>query len=194
MGGFLELYDGLPPDLIRLSPKKYATLIASISSIRLSLDQWRQTGEYNRLDMGLHNVPIAWGIIETLSDSVPSDTHDLSFITDAISVRLSALCSSHASSRRSYPTSISGRPPNGWVATTFDFGIAMNGRCDRRHLERSSPCLERPLISAAHAALLYSCTLGSFSRYPTPSSVSRIFGRFGSASIFCRSLWTKIRR
>jgi hypothetical protein len=40
----------------------------------------------------------------------------------------------------------------------FDFGIAMNGRCDRRHFERSSRCLERPPISTAHAALLYSWT------------------------------------
>ena len=50
----------------------------------------------------------------------------------------------------------------------------------------------RDETSAAEAVSLGS--LGGARRYPTPSSVNRMRGRLESASIFCRSLRTTMRR
>jgi hypothetical protein len=41
VAGFLELYDQLPPELIRLSADDYAPLIAAIGTVRYRIDQFQ---------------------------------------------------------------------------------------------------------------------------------------------------------
>ena len=82
IAAFVDLYDDLPPELIRLPADQYATLIAAMGTIRLGIDQWRQTREMPSLAGVAPAVQRAWEIIETLSGSVPSNAHDLAFVTD----------------------------------------------------------------------------------------------------------------
>ena len=82
IAGFLELYDSLPPELIRLQAGDYAQLIAEIGSVRIALDQWRQTANARSFKDTPNAIRIAWQIIEMLKDSVSAATYDLGFISD----------------------------------------------------------------------------------------------------------------
>jgi hypothetical protein len=41
IAGFLELFDQLPAELIRLPPDEFAELIASVATVRFGTDQYR---------------------------------------------------------------------------------------------------------------------------------------------------------
>ncbi len=84
VAGFLELYDQLPHELIRLSPGDYAPLVTAIGTIRFGTDQFRQTNNTESLRPVGGALGQAWRLIASLKDEAPSTTHDLSFITDAV--------------------------------------------------------------------------------------------------------------
>jgi hypothetical protein len=97
--GFLELFDQLPSELVRLPPNDYAALVAAIGRIRFAISHY---GVPNIRD-SLSSVPSAlndaWAIIKTLKDEVPSISHELSFIDDKelremIGLDLSAIATS----------------------------------------------------------------------------------------------------
>ncbi|WP_315745425.1 MULTISPECIES: hypothetical protein [unclassified Bradyrhizobium] len=83
VAGFLDLYDQLPDELIRLSPDDSAILIAAIGTIRIGMDQFRRTSNPEGLRPVGGALNNAWRLIATLKDAAPSIVHDLSFITDA---------------------------------------------------------------------------------------------------------------
>lgn len=84
VAGFLELYDQLPPELIRLSPNDYAELIASIGTVRFGTDQFRRGNSPDCLIPVGRPLSRAWKLIEKLKDEAPSVSHDLSFIKDPV--------------------------------------------------------------------------------------------------------------
>jgi hypothetical protein len=84
VAGFLELYDQVPCELIRLPPENYATLIKAIATIRFGLDKFRLTNSPNSLDPVGPALTNAWHLIATLKDEAPAITHDLSFVADPV--------------------------------------------------------------------------------------------------------------
>jgi hypothetical protein len=70
--GFLELYDRLPDELIRLSPDEYAALVAAIGDIRFNTDQYRMGKNYDVLGSVGSSLRRAWGLIEKLKDEAPT--------------------------------------------------------------------------------------------------------------------------
>jgi hypothetical protein len=82
--GFLELYDQLPNELIRLSADHHAELIKAIATIRYGLDKFRHPNSPDALVPVAPALKIAWPIIAALQDQVPATTHDFSFIGDAV--------------------------------------------------------------------------------------------------------------
>jgi hypothetical protein len=82
VAGFLELYDQLPSELVRLAPDDYASLVAAVGKIRFAIDHYGVPD----IRTSLMSVPAAleqsWKIIEKLHDEVPSISHELSFIAD----------------------------------------------------------------------------------------------------------------
>jgi hypothetical protein len=84
VAGFLELYDQLPPELIRLSADDFAELIASIAAVRYGTDQFRRGNNPDCLVPVGPALGSAWRLIEKLKDEAPSVSHDLSFIGDAV--------------------------------------------------------------------------------------------------------------
>jgi hypothetical protein len=84
VAGFLELYDQLPSALIRLSANDFADLVASIATVRYSVDQFRNGNSPDCLVPVGRALNTAWGLLQTLKDEVPSVSHDLSFIGDPV--------------------------------------------------------------------------------------------------------------
>jgi hypothetical protein len=84
VAGFLELYDQLPHELIRLSPADYAALITAIGTIRFGTEQFRLTSNPESLRPVGGALRNAWHLIATLKDEATSTGHDLSFITDKV--------------------------------------------------------------------------------------------------------------
>jgi hypothetical protein len=80
--GFLELYDELPSELIRLAPYDYAALTAAIGTIRFALDHYGQPNIRDSVNPIVQALATAWDMIKKLHDEVPSSAHDLSFIAD----------------------------------------------------------------------------------------------------------------
>jgi hypothetical protein len=80
--GFLELYDQLPSELIRLAPGDYASLTAAIGTIRFAIDHYGQPNIRDSVTPIVPALEKAWEMIEKLRDEVPSTAHDLSFIAD----------------------------------------------------------------------------------------------------------------
>jgi hypothetical protein len=72
VAGFLELYDQLPPELIRLSADDYAALIAAIGTVRYRIDQFRLTNYPDCVNTVGFALSTAWRVIETLKDEAPS--------------------------------------------------------------------------------------------------------------------------
>jgi hypothetical protein len=85
VAGFLELYDQLPAELIRLSADDYATLITSIATVRYGADQFRRGNSPDCLRPVGPALGKAWELITRLKDEAPSTAHDLSFIKDLTS-------------------------------------------------------------------------------------------------------------
>lgn len=83
VAGFLELYDRLPHELIRLSATDYAALVQSIGTARFGVDRYRQGASVGSLSLVGRALSTAWELIAKLPDQVTSSGHDLSFITDA---------------------------------------------------------------------------------------------------------------
>jgi hypothetical protein len=81
---FLELYDHLPEELIRLSEDDYAALIAAIGTVRYGSDQFRLGNSPDCLRPVGPALATAWTLIDKLKDEVPSTAHNLSFITDPV--------------------------------------------------------------------------------------------------------------
>jgi hypothetical protein len=71
VSGFLELYDQLPAELIRLSADDYANLISSIGAIRFAIDQYRRGAAWGHLEPVGRALNKAWEIIEQLRDEAP---------------------------------------------------------------------------------------------------------------------------
>jgi hypothetical protein len=84
VAGFLELYDHLPHELIRLSEDDYAALIAAIGTVRYGTDQFRLGNSPDCLRPVGPALATAWTLIDKLKDQVPSTAHNLSFITDPV--------------------------------------------------------------------------------------------------------------
>jgi hypothetical protein len=84
VAGFLNLYDQLPHELIRLSPGDYADLVAAIETVRYGTDRYRVANNPDCLLPVGPALYVAWTLIEKLKDEVPSTAHDLSFITDPV--------------------------------------------------------------------------------------------------------------
>jgi hypothetical protein len=85
VAGFLDLYDQLPAELIRLSAEDYATLITSIATVRYGTDQFRLGNSPDCLRPVGPALGKAWELITHLKDETPSIAHDLSFIKDPAS-------------------------------------------------------------------------------------------------------------
>jgi hypothetical protein len=83
VAAFLELYDQIPRELIRLAPNDYAVLVTAIGTIRLGTEQFRLTSNPESLRPVGSALRNAWRMIAVLKDQVPSTTHDLAFIADA---------------------------------------------------------------------------------------------------------------
>jgi hypothetical protein len=84
IASFLDLYDNLPHQLIRLSEDDDVALIAAIGTIRYGIDQFRRGKSPDCLRPVGPALATAWRLIEKLKDQVPSTAHDLSFIADPI--------------------------------------------------------------------------------------------------------------
>ena len=84
VAAFLELYDRLPYELVRLSAEDSAALTASVGAIRFGIDQWRNGNNSDCLRPVGPALATAWGLIEKLKDEAPSTAHDLDFIGDAV--------------------------------------------------------------------------------------------------------------
>lgn len=84
VAGFLELYDELPHELIRLPGEDYAALVEAIATVRLGIDKFRITNKGDLFTPVGRELRKAWELIEQLRDEVPSTGHDLSFITDPV--------------------------------------------------------------------------------------------------------------
>lgn len=84
VGSFLELYDRLPDELVRLSPDDYAALVTAIGTIRIGVEQFRSNSNPESLRPVGGALGNAWRIIATLKDEASSTTHDLSFVADAV--------------------------------------------------------------------------------------------------------------
>lgn len=84
VAGFLELYDQIPPELIRLSADDFAELIASIGTVRIGTDQYRRGNHSDCLIPVGRALGKAWMLIKKLRDEAPSISHDLSFIRDPV--------------------------------------------------------------------------------------------------------------
>ncbi len=82
VAGFLELYDQIPYELIRLPSREYADLVAAIGTIRFRLAQFRNGTHPNCLGAVGTALARAREHIEKLEDLAPSTEHDLSFIKD----------------------------------------------------------------------------------------------------------------
>lgn len=84
VAGFLELYDQLPSELIRLSADDFAELVASVGTVRYGTDQFRRGNSPDCLIPVGRALRRAWELIATLKDEAPSVVHDLSFIGDPV--------------------------------------------------------------------------------------------------------------
>jgi hypothetical protein len=84
VAGFLELYDQLPSELIRLSADDFAELVAAIGAVRYGTDQFRFGNSPDCLIPVGPALGKAWRLIATLKDEAPSVSHDLSFIGDQV--------------------------------------------------------------------------------------------------------------
>lgn len=82
--GFLELYDRLPDELIRLSDEDYAALVEAVATIRFCMDRFAAGGGGDSLRPLERSFTAAWRIIGSLKDAIPTATHDLSFISDPV--------------------------------------------------------------------------------------------------------------
>ena len=91
IAAFIELYDSMPPELIRLSTAEYSQLIAAVGQIRVALDQWRQTRQADSFIGVPEAFRAAWPMMKKLSDSIPAATHDLGFISDGLLQEMIAL-------------------------------------------------------------------------------------------------------
>ena len=84
VAGFLELYNQVPHELIRLSAEDYAALVVAIATIRYGLDKFRLANSPDSLVPVAPALKNAWRLITTLKDEVPATTHDLSFVRDPV--------------------------------------------------------------------------------------------------------------
>lgn len=84
VAGFLELFDQLPPELIRLSAADFAELVASIGTVRFGTDQFRRGNSSDCLIPVGRALSRAWKLIGKLQDEAPSLSHDLSFSEDFV--------------------------------------------------------------------------------------------------------------
>ena len=100
IAAFLDLYDQLPHELVRPEPADYAVLVAAIGAIRLALDQYRGGTQSDCLRPIRGTLSKAWTIIAKLPDEVPSTSHDLSFIHDAVLREMIQLDISASQARR----------------------------------------------------------------------------------------------
>jgi hypothetical protein len=82
--GFLELYDRLPHELIRLPGQDYAALAEAVATIRVCMKRFEAGAGGDSLRPIGRAFANAWRIIATLHDEVPASTHDLSFISDQV--------------------------------------------------------------------------------------------------------------
>lgn len=82
LAAFIDLYDHIPHELIRLPPSEYARLISAIGTIRLGIDQYRLGANPSHLGIVPRPLSTAWDLLKALKDEAPSAAHDLSFITD----------------------------------------------------------------------------------------------------------------
>ena len=82
VAGFLELYDQVPSELIRLNEDDFAELVAAIGTVRYGTDQFRRGNSPDCLVPVGPALARAWRLIERLRDEAPSISHDLSFIAD----------------------------------------------------------------------------------------------------------------
>ena len=83
VAGFLEFYDQLPSELVRLSADDFAELVASIGTVRYGTDQFRLGNSPDCLVPVGRALRRAWELIATLKDESPSVSHDLAFIGDS---------------------------------------------------------------------------------------------------------------
>ncbi len=72
VAGFLDLYNDLRPELIRLPPAEFSALVAAVAEIRFGIDQFRSTGREASLYRVTPSLRMAWSMIEKLDDQVPS--------------------------------------------------------------------------------------------------------------------------
>jgi hypothetical protein len=84
VAAFLDLYDRLPDELIRLSAEDAAELTASVGAIRFGMEQYRNGINSDCLRSVGPALATAWSLIEKLRDEAPSTMHDLAFISDAV--------------------------------------------------------------------------------------------------------------
>lgn len=85
VNGFLKLYNDLPDELISLPSDEYYDLIAAIGTIELGLEeQFRTTARVDALHPVAPALRKSWLVLSKLKDEVPSTSHDLSFISDAV--------------------------------------------------------------------------------------------------------------
>jgi hypothetical protein len=91
VAGFLELYDQIPAELIRLSPNEYAELVRAIGTIRIGVEQFRLNSNPESLRPVGGALGNAWRLVTTLKDEAPSTGHDLSFIKDAVLLEMIGL-------------------------------------------------------------------------------------------------------
>ena len=84
VAGFLNLYDHLPHELIRLSADDYADLVGAIETVRYGVDRYRVVNNPDCLLPVGPALKVAWTLIGKLKDEVWSTSHDLSFITDPV--------------------------------------------------------------------------------------------------------------
>lgn len=79
---FLDLYDRLPIELVRLPNDRYAELVEAVGTIKFGVEQFRNGVHFDCLRPVGGALAIAWRLVELLPDQIPSAAHDLGFISD----------------------------------------------------------------------------------------------------------------
>ena len=84
LAALLELFDKVPAVLLRLTPEENAQVLAGMAGIKLAVDRYRSGSTADALRTIGRTLQRVRPLIEKLPDHVPSQEHDLNFITDPI--------------------------------------------------------------------------------------------------------------
>jgi hypothetical protein len=82
LAGFIELFDAVPDELIRLRPDEFQRLVSAVATIRFGVKKFQNGDSGDCLRPAVLCLPVILELLEKLQDQTSSTLHELSFITD----------------------------------------------------------------------------------------------------------------